>query len=210
MTDPLLEIIPGSDGKRNLNRLNDIEKNISNIRQEFYGQPEVCHVLAGNIVRLRREPDNAQHQETFWHLLNTYTDTLLQHLDVRWMLSVCDTIVDIGDATQSAIAMNIVQCVNQTNIHHTLLVNAIDGRLNVNKLQTELKYQTWGGMITADVPSGDMIYNMMTRLDKVVAQDELLNRIWQTIKDIGREDKAIVLNHICEHSRHAHQRKYFL
>jgi hypothetical protein len=64
-------------------------------------------------------------------------------------------------------------------------------------------------MITADIPSGDMIYNMMCRLDKVVAHDELLNTIWCEIKERSREEPNIVLNHICAQSRFEHQRRFF-
>ena len=74
-------------------------------------------------------------------------------------------LVDIGDPITGATAMNIVQCINRCNLDSTILVNVVDGRLDGNKLSQELKATTWGGMITADVPSGDMIYNMMNRLD---------------------------------------------
>ena len=63
--------------------------------------------------------------------------------------------------------------------------------IDANKLRHELKVPTWGGMITADIPNGDMIHNMMNRLDAVIEQDELLNKIWITIKDRGRNESSI-------------------
>jgi hypothetical protein len=131
-------------------------------------------------------------------------------MDVRWLLSICDTIVDIGNHVQSSVAMNIVQCINRCNLDATIVANAMDGRLVHNKLQHEIKVPTWGGMITADVPTGDMIYNMQTRLDRVVAVDPQLNRIWCRIKDISRDSDQVVMNHICRASRFEHQRKFFL
>lgn len=209
MQDPNLQIIEGTNPAKNLNRIQDMQKNIEAVRAEFIGKPEVCHMLVAEIIKLRRNPSNQTARETFWELLNNYTDVILENYDVRWMLSICDTVVDIGDELQSAIAMNLVQCVNGTNIHHSILVNAVDGNIDANKLRHELKVPTWGGMITADIPNGDMIHNMMNRLDAVIEQDELLNKIWITIKDRGRNESNLVMNHFCNASNFEHQRKYF-
>ena len=50
---------------------------------------------------------------------------------------------------------------------------------------------------------------MMNRLDEIIKQDEQLNTIWNTIKDRGREEPNLVMNHICNASNQEHQRKYF-
>ena len=208
--DPMLVPIAGIDtGASNLNRLPDIADNILNVRREFVGMPEVCHTLVSHIIHLRRNIDTEHHSTAFWYYLLRYKKTILKHYNVRWLLSILDTIVDIGDIAQSAIAMNIVQCINGTNIHYTLLVNAVDGNLDGGKLCREIKVPTWGGMITADVPTGDMIYNMMTRLDRVVANDRLLNDIWCEIKKRGRDNPNVILNHVCNASAFKHQRKFF-
>ena len=198
--DPNLEIIQGNSPAKNLNRLHNMEENIKAVRAEFIGKPEVCHMLVAEIIKLRRNPANQTAREEFWDLLNIYTDVILEHYDVRWLLSICDTIVDIGSELKSAIAMNIVQCVNGTNLHHSILVNAVDGNIDLNKLRHEIKVPTWGGMITADIPNGDMIHNMMNRLDAVIEQEPLLCKIWCRIKDIGREESNLVMNHFCKAS----------
>jgi hypothetical protein len=208
--DPLLDIIPGDAPQRNLNRQADIHKNIQAVRAEFVGKPEICHAIVSNIIHLRRNPENWEHRAQFWERLHHYEDILLEHMDVRWLLSICDTIVDIGDHVQSATAMNIVQCINRCNLDTTILVNCADGRLDGNRLAHEIKVPTWGGMITADVPTGDMIYNMQTRLDTVIARDPQLNRIWCRIKDLSRTEHNVVMNHICKASRFDHQRRFFL
>lgn len=211
MTDPNLHIIDGDPDtiEKNLNRHSDVNKNIANVRREFIGKPEVCHRMATQIIWLRREPDNAFHKSEFWTLLHKYQSVLLEHYDIRWLLSICDTIVDIGDYVQSASAMNIVQCINRCNLDTTLLINAVNGDLDAKKLRAEIKMPTWGGMITADVPSGDMIYNMMNRLDMVLKRDPMLWSIWCEIKDRSRTDPHVVMNHICAQSRFEHQRRFF-
>lgn len=207
--DPNLAIIQGSKSAKNLNRIQDMDENIKAVRAEFIGKPEVCHMLVAEIIKLRRDPNSVISKDGFWFLLNDYLDVILEHYDIRWILSICDTIVDIGDELQSAIAMNIVQCVNGTNIHHSILINAVNGDIDSNKLRHELKVPTWGGMITADIPNGDMIHNMMNRLDIVIKQDEQLNTIWNAIKDRGRNESNLVMNHFCNASNQEHQRKFF-
>ena len=97
MQDPNLQIIEGTNPAKNLNRIQDMQKNIEAVRAEFIGKPEVCHMLVAEIIKLRRNPGNQTARETFWELLNNYTDVILENYDVRWMLSICDTVVDIGD-----------------------------------------------------------------------------------------------------------------
>jgi hypothetical protein len=206
--DPLLEIIDGKPAK-NLNRLANTDKNIEAVKAEFVGKPVVCHELIKQIILLRRGIDTDTNTERFFDLWETYHETLLKELDTRWLLSVVDTAVDVGDDQESAVAMNISQCINQCNIHTSLLVNAVDGRLDGNKLQREMKMPTWDGMITVDVPTGDMIHNMMIRMDKVIATEPWLNDIWTELKNRLRTQENLPLNIICKMSRVEHQRLYF-
>ena len=206
--DPLLEIIDGKPAK-NLNWLATTDKNIEEVKADFVGKPVVCHELIKQIILLRRGIDTDINTERFFDLWETYHETLLKELDTRWLLSVVDTAVDVGDDQESAVAMNISQCINQCNIHTSLLVNAVDGRLDGNKLQREMKMPTWDGMITVDVPTGDMIHNMMIRMDKVIATEPWLNDIWTELKNRLRTQENLPLNIICKMSRVEHQRLYF-
>lgn len=209
--DPLLELIPGATDqrKKNLNRLSDLDKNIRNVRNEFIGLPEVCHQLVTHIIHLRRKPNSIEHTEAFYKLWTQYEEVLLEHLDVRWLLSVCDTLVDVGEPHQSAVAMNIVQCINRCNLDATILHIVVDGGIDTEKLKKANKFETWGGMITADIPSGDMLHNMMVRLDSVVKTDIICERIWKRIVELSRNENSIVMNHIARASRYAHQREFF-
>ena len=209
--DNMLDIIPGDikNRKTNLNRLSDVEQNIQAVRAEFIGMPEVCHQLATHIIHLRRDSSNTEHAVAFFRLLTMYMPTLLEHLNVRWLLSICDTIVDIGSPHQSAVAMNIVQCINRCNLDATIVVNCVDGRLDKNKLGREIKTPTWGGMITADVPTGDMLHNMMMRLETVTHSDHTLHSIWKRIKELSRNQPGIILEYIAGSSRFRHQQDFF-
>lgn len=205
--DPLLEIITGSPAK-NLNRLDNTEENIKRVRSEFVGKPEVCHELVKLIIYLRRNIDTESNSEKFFDLWEKYSEVLLKELDTRWLLSVVDTVIDVGDDLEAAVAMNISQCVNQCNIHTSLLVNCVDGRLDGNKLRQELKFPTWDGMITIDVPHGDMLHNMMVRMDVIISREPWLNDIWVEIKKRLGAQENLPMNIIAKHSRMG-RTKYF-
>jgi len=209
--DPLLQLIPGDETARakNLNRIADVEQNIANVQREFIGKPLVCYELVKHIIYIRREIDLEENTDKFFELWDKYKDTLLKEYDIRWLLSVVDTIVDVGDNQESAVAMNISQCVNQCNIHTSLLLNAVDGTLDPDKLRKEQKVPTWGGMITVDVPTGDMIFNMMVRLNRIAQSEPLLNNIWLEIKRRLKNDASVPMNQLCAASSILHQRVCF-
>jgi len=206
--DPLLEIIQGTPAK-NLNRAQDLEQNILQVKSEFVGKPLICHELVKTIIYIRRKVNMTENTARFYDLWNLYKKTLLTELDTRWLLSVVDTAIDIGDDLEAAVAMNISQCVNQCNIHASLLVNCVDGRLDVNKLSQELKFPTWDGMISVDVPTGDMIHNMMVRMDEVIGTESWLMDIWTEIKNRLRTQENLPMNIISRFSRIESQRDFF-
>jgi len=72
-----------------------------------------------------------------------------------------------------------------------------------------MKAPTWDGMITVDVPTGDMVHNMMTRMDEIISREPWLNDIWQEIKNRLRTQENLPMNIIARFSRFEHQREYF-
>lgn len=161
--------------------------------------PRVCHSLITVIIKLRRDPTNIDAKKEFHQLMDDYLDVMIEHFTMRWLVSICNTIVDI-DKKRAATALNIVQTVNGLFEHHRLLIEGANcvrpGGYpdQKQKLVDQNRFQgsssgvhirmchTRGGIITCDMPNGDIITNMMDRLDKVVRQDEQLNKIWCRIK----------------------------
>ncbi len=191
---------------RNLNRHADIQINCAQVRREFVGKSEVCHQLAVHIIHLRRDIDVDYHWEQFTYLIHTHWHILEQELDVRWLLSCADTIIDHGTIEQSGIAMSITMCINSINILYTGLLMADTKTLNP---QLGQKQPTWGGMITADLFDGDMMFNMMTRMNSVVDKDMLCAKIWHAIKH-NSVDGRIPVNAITSLNRDPQKKKYFI
>ena len=206
MINPM-QIITDVEPAQNLNRFDNVEENIKIVRREFVGKPEICHTLVKHIIYLRRGINVNQNSLEFFRLVPEYINTFTKYYDVRWLLSICDTYVDHGDEQSSAIAMNIVNIVNGINITSTILHTCKDANMIIK--QTDVKYPTWGGMITCDVATGDTIHNMMVRNDKVIETHYILNKIWCEIKSRGREEHNIAVNHICKAHTNTEWRTYF-
>ena len=208
----MLATISGDPSSRaqNLNRLADTEENILAIRAEFIGKPQICHVLASHIVYLRRGIDIAYNSKEFFRLLTKYADVLCDHYDTRWLISICDTIADLGTEAQSARAMLIVNLVQCCNIANTVMHKVVDGRLNAQLLQSDIKWTTWDGLITADTYQGDMIYNMVQRCNKCIKGDPILQKIWSEIKQRAKHEQSLVTNVLLMHHSDPKMRSFFV
>ena len=212
MADPLLAIIPGSRPAKNLNRFKDLDRNISQVRKEFVGKPEVCHHLAKHIILIRRGVELEKNTKIFYDIINQYLPVLLVHSDIRWLISICDTIVDIGEPQSAAAAMCVVITVNNLNIQETLLDVVNDGNLNSSKLarNSKNKRATWDGMIALDLYRGDTIYNMQTRMNKIVSECPQVLMIWNEIKQRLVKIPDLTVNQMCAVHKDPKMKRFFI
>lgn len=214
MHDPLLVVIPGNITRRtrNTNRISDFQKNLEKVRSEFIGKPEICHLLVKYIMLLRRKVEVEKNTAIFYELLNKYLDVILKNYDIRWLVSICDTIVDVGDTNNKAAAMCVVITVNNLNIHASLLNCANDGALNDGKLKANYKSKdpTWDGMISLDLRSGDTLFNMQNRLNTVVADSDIVSSIWNEIKARLKDIPEIPINRLCAAHQQVNKKTFFI
>lgn len=198
--DPLLEIIPGNTNEitSNNGRISDLDKNIKLVKTEFIGKPYVCHELVVSIIHIRRNIDYDVHEQRFYHLLDKYKEILLKELNLRWLVSICDTIVDTGNEVDSGSAMLVSLLLNSFNIQVTLLDSLSETQPTPEELKNVRCRPTWDGMISAGVIRGDMMYNMITRFNNVVNKSPVISPIWQEIKSRLRDDPAVPVNWLAE------------
>ncbi len=209
--DPLLKIISGdADSKpSNLIRQPDLSENIAAVRQEFVGQPEICHELVKHIMYIRRGIDSEYHSQCFYDLWEKYSDVLIKEYNSRWLISVVDTVVDTGEHLEAAVAMNISQCINRCGLDVALQINSVNYAYDVQRVGMEIKVPTWDGLETPDIPTGDMMHNMMVRLDGVVSTVPMLNEIWLEIKNRLRGITTVPMNFLASVSAIPEYRDFF-
>lgn len=170
-------IITGQGVKYTYGSEKDLNIHIHNLKEEFVGQSELNHFHASLIVLIRRDIDTHQNYQKFKALWLTERDFLLKSLNIRWLISACDTFIDYDeDTTLQAILMNAVVLINTIKAQETesLLCDQqyIESEVMRTKLETE-RVALFDGTSALAVGTDDTLRNMRWRLDKVCAAHEL-------------------------------------
>ncbi len=155
----------------------DLNEHIENLKQEFVGQPKLNHFHASLIVLIRRDIDVQANYEKFKALWLSECDFLLQHLNIRWLISACDTFIDYDDdATLQAILMNAIILINTIKLQETEAilcdVSYPENETIRQTLQSE-RVALFDGTSAFAVGTDDSLRNMRWRLDKICQQHEL-------------------------------------
>lgn len=203
----LTEIIPGNptDRAHNVAKIADINQHKTAIEKEFIGRPRVCAEVAKSIIHIRRNDARTENLERLTNMLNTHLELLVSNSDIRWLVSICDTIVDFGPPDQKPLAMMIVNFTNMLKLWDTSDSLLTDSEINKQKTANYKTTPLWEGVITFDIKHGDMPNNMMKRMNNVISQDQILNRIWKRIKTLLKDQPELSLNKLQKY----HQRKNF-
>jgi hypothetical protein len=209
--DLMLEIIPGNPGEivSKHGVIRDLKENIKDAKRAFIGKPRVCHEIVKSIIHLRRGIEVEYHTERFYSLLDKYQDVLISEFDTRWLISLCDTIVDTGNDADSSSAMTAVLIVNGLNIQAILLEIAGANQPSRDQVRNTSGRKTWDGMLSAFPTRGDMVFNMMTRAEKNISRSALVLPIWQEIKNRFRDNLSIPVNWLMDAHDNEKYRKFF-
>ena len=155
----------------------DIEAQFAMLEREFAGQPQLVFFHAKTIVRIRREKGSPRNTALFWDMWTQETAFLLEHLDTRWLVSACDTIVDvIDDVGEQKAAMFASFLANTVKLYET--ERAISGpapKYDMAKL--DRRVPLFDGTSAFLVGRGDMIRNLMQRLDQTTAANTVSDQI---------------------------------
>lgn len=91
------DFISGEKGTPWTSRSKNLIEHFRNLEVEFRGSPRICHLLACCIVCLRRDPTNKDALLLFNRIVAEAGYELAEHLNTRWLVSICDTVVDTAD-----------------------------------------------------------------------------------------------------------------
>jgi hypothetical protein len=141
-TDPffsgLLERIPTeSQPFRNTTRHRNLEQHFEALRREFAGKPLICLTLARHIVCLRRQIDVEENWSQFQLLLAKYKGYIIAEMNLRWLLSICDTYADYGTPVERCAALIVVTCINTLKLAETERLLLQDCVLDENKIRAQ-------------------------------------------------------------------------
>lgn len=170
----------------------DIQQHYATLRQEFSGQPELCFHHAMLIVMLRREVDVPQTYARFEALWRDHSEWLLKNLNIRWLVSACDTFADhsTNDAERAlalatAVLANTVKAYETENVmsRHTKVDYAPD---LVARVQQEA-IPLIEGMSCYTIGTDDTLRNMVWRMKDIApkyASGLILMQVFQRLNTL--------------------------
>jgi hypothetical protein len=171
------EIIIGDQIEYTHGSAKDLNEHIEQLKHEFVGQPALNHYHASLIVLIRREVDVEENFEKFKALWESERDFLLASLNIRWLISACDTFLDLhDDVTLKATLMNAVVLINTLKLQETERF-LCDQSLTVNQEHQQLlqqqRYALFDGTSAFAVGTDDTLRNMRWRLEQICEAHEL-------------------------------------
>jgi hypothetical protein len=174
---------------------NNIELHIKKVTATFSKKPKVCSDVIECIIRLRRNDRSKIYYKKFSDHLENDLSTILEHMNTRWLISICDTIADFGetDALRSQ-ALSIVVFANMMKITETGMALVNDPSWNRAKEKELVKAKHFhNGMTTFGLESGDMMKNMMQRIEKDLDSSDHLSQIWKVILKRIKHNETLFL-----------------
>lgn len=151
-------IAPAFGHRQDLNAHRDM------LFREFSGQPNLCYYHAYYNVQIRRNIDQPGAIKNFFRMWDQDAEFLIRRLNMRWLISACDTFADFGrsDAERhagllGAVLSNVCKLyeTERSLTGHEIASTALDGSQSL-----------FDGMTLFALSSGDMIKNLMRRISE--------------------------------------------
>ncbi len=151
----------------------NLDEHLAKVRREFIGQSELLYQHAMLIVMIRREADVKANYDRFKRMWLAERDFLVSHLDVRWLISACDTFIDLDDdPVLRAVAMNGPLLANTVKLSETeryikgVTADTPDRQESLDALWTH-RVGLFDGVAGFIPGTDDTLRNMRWRLDDV-------------------------------------------
>jgi len=124
-------------------------------------------------------------QEGFYKYLEDNINEICAELNTRWLVSLCDTIADFKPTDQRASnAVSLVIWINMIKLWGTSEISLIDDPKAAPKLRPHIKrnHEIWDGVITYDMHTGDMVVNLLQRIDQTLKDTPVLHKIYYAMR----------------------------
>jgi len=134
------------------------------------------------IADLRRGVDTEKNWTAFRLLIENNIDDVCRELNTRWLVSVCDTYVDFGEAVERRNAMIIATLANMEKVSQSYLMWRVnyDDAFNVPPKHKPRKMRLWDGMFSMRM-YGDVTNNLFRLMHVLLESTPHLYAIFKTI-----------------------------
>lgn len=191
-----LETIVGDALQYTHGSAKDLKEHIEQLKYEFVGQCALNHYHASLIVLIRREVDIAENFEKFCALWDLERDFLLGSLNTRWLVSACDTFLDLHqDVTVRAILLNAVVLINTIKLQETeryLCKQSVEINLDRQQELQQRRHNLFDGTSAFAVGTDDTLRNMRWRMDEVFSAHPLGQLVMEVFDRLQRDENENV------------------
>lgn len=200
------QVIEGNELKYTHGSAKDLNEHIEQLKHEFVGQSALNHYHASLIVLIRREVDVQENFEKFKALWTAERDFLLRSLNIRWLISACDTFLDLhDDMTLKAILMNAVVLINTLKLQETERYLCDQSTEICEAKRDRLPQERvtlFDGTSAFVVGTDDTLRNMRWRLDQICAVHPLGQLVIEIFDRLQHEENnTIYLRFKKQHTR---------
>jgi hypothetical protein len=196
--DQMARRIPGEpDGWLAVGRFEDTARHLKHLRREFQGQPELNFTLAAAIVHIRRREEPGRNLALFWQLLaHPVTGRFLaEHLSLRWLVSVADTLADHAAPADAAAALILVTLANLVKLAETERRLVRDPTYDEAALETlceQFAVPLFGGLTLYNPRRGDMPRNLFARIGRQMARQPFLDTAYRRLMKELKENPNVL------------------
>lgn len=142
-----------------------IDEHLKELQNEFKGQAEINYIHASLICKIRRKVQPYENGKKFLKLWNSHNDFLCETLDLRWLLSACETFHDITESQKiKDLAKLISLLVNTVKLYETERFLSDSSHLKIKKTRQPTGLHIISEGITTFRLGGDALLNLSERL----------------------------------------------
>lgn len=168
-----------------------VDQHLTNLRREFSGQSELLWYHAKLIVLIRREFQTSAQYAQFRKLWDQEGTFLRQNLNIRWLISACDTFAEHdADPNIRSVAMMTSLSANIVKIHESERFITQSQTLPVDPSQVatlqEKLVPLFEGMSCFTVGTDDTLRNMVWRLQSFMEVEPtglILEEVWKRLQN---------------------------
>ena len=165
---------------RLIGRMKNVEDHIRALEQELAGKSPETVTLISLIVFIRRGIDPDENWSKFRCLMASDYKTIIEELDTRWLVAICDTYADQGEDIEAIQALLISTFCNLIKLGDTFKLVCKNPDYDEAKLQIPPR-ELWDGVTSYLVCKGDMPRNLINRLNRRMGTNPVFRKLWNTV-----------------------------
>ena len=161
-------IVDGGPQKYSFGRKTNLNAHLEMLKTEFSGKTYLEFFHAATITFIRRNLNQHHCLSNFQQIWEQESEFLCKHLDSRWLVSACDTIIDhYTDTNEVATAIAATLFMNTCKLYETerLKQKTTKEFKEVFEIfQNDSRIPLFDGMSAFVIGNGDMIKNLLDRI----------------------------------------------